>query len=165
VADIVELLLADHAMLRRLLAEVETARRQPDDADSSNELPGRWEMLAALLDMHADAAEEIAFPALFGPTATGARDNARATHGDIREAVREGRLYPTGSGPWRLAVLAACAAAIEHIDDLESGALARFRHDAPMPVREALGRQWLAFVAPSTAGDTCHDPFCARKDL
>lgn len=164
-ADIVELLLADHALMRRLLAEVETALGQPDDAESSAQLPGRWNMLAALLGMHADAAEEIVFPALFGREPTGARDNARDTHADLREAVREARLYQVGSRPWRLAVLAACAAAIEHIDDLESGALARFRHDAPMPIREALARQWLAFVTPSTAGGTRHDPFCAGKDL
>jgi hypothetical protein len=135
------------------------------DADSRTELAGRWEMLAALLEMHADAAEEIGFPALFGRAATAARDNARATHDDLREAVREARLHPAGSRAWRLAVLAARAAAIEHIDDLESGALARFRRDASIPVREGLARQWLAFVAISTDGGPHPDPFCAGKDL
>ena len=161
-ADIVEMLLADHALIRRLIAEVETALEQPDDADSRAELPGRWEMLAALLDMHADVVEEIGFPALFRRAATVARDNARATHGDLRESVREARLYPAGSRSWRLAVLAACAAAVEHIDDLESGALARFQRDAPMPVREALGQQWVAFVAVSTAGDTRRNQLCKK---
>jgi hypothetical protein len=78
VADIVELLLADHALIRTLLAEVETALAQPDDIDSRAELLCRWETLAALLEMHADAVEEIGFPALFG-RATVARGNARAT--------------------------------------------------------------------------------------
>jgi hypothetical protein len=165
VADIVELLLADHALIRTLLAEVETALGQPDDTDSPAELLWQWETLAALLEMHADAVEEIGFPALFGRAASVARGNARATHGHLREAVREARLYPAGSRAWRLAVLAARAAAIEHIDDLESGALARFPRDASMPVREALGRQWLAVVAASIDGDARHDPFCAGKDL
>lgn len=53
----------------------------------------------------------------------------------------------------------ACATAMDHIHDLESGALARFRRDASMPVREALGRQWMAFVAAKMLGDTRHDPF------
>jgi hypothetical protein len=42
--------------------------------------------------------------------------------------------------------------------DLESGALARFRRDASVQTREALGRQWMAFVAASMADDRRHDP-------
>jgi hypothetical protein len=110
-ADIVEVILADHARIQRLLADIEITSGRTDDTDSSAELTGRWETLAALLEVHADAAEEIGFAALFGRTATVARDNAKAIHDDIREAVAETRLHPAGSRAWRLAVLAACAAA------------------------------------------------------
>lgn len=158
-ADIVELILADHARIRRLLAEVETALRKADHTGSRAELPERWQVLATLLEMHADAAEEIGMPALFGPTATTARDNAKATHDDIRETIGETRLHPAGSTSWQLGVLAACAAARDHIRDLESGALARFRRNTSMPVRETLGRQWTAFVAASMADNRRHDPF------
>jgi hypothetical protein len=105
------------------------------------------------------------FPALFGRVATLAWDNAKATHDDLREAARETRLHPAGSRPWRLAVAAACAAAKDHIHELESGALARFRRDAPMPAREALGRQWMTFVAASGDLGTHHDPFRREGSL
>ena len=115
--------------------------------------------MAALLEVHADAAEEIGFPALFGHAMTVARDNASATHDDIREAVGETRLYLAGSRSWRLAVFAVRAAAMDHIHDLESGALARFRRDASVQAREALGHQWMAFVAACVSDDMRHDPF------
>jgi Hemerythrin HHE cation binding domain len=158
-ADIIELILADHARIRRLLADFEAILAQADNTDWRADLRGQWETLAALLEVHADATEEIGFPAVFGRAATVGRANARATHDDIREAVGETRLYPAGSRSWRLAALAACAAAMDHIQDLESGALARFRHDAPMQTREALGRQWMAFVAARVASDTRYGPF------
>jgi Hemerythrin HHE cation binding domain len=93
-ADIIELILADHARIRRLLAEIETILAPTDGTDWRAELPGRWEMLAALLEVHADAAEEIGFPVLFGRVATLAWDNAKATHGDIRRRYARTRLYP-----------------------------------------------------------------------
>jgi Hemerythrin HHE cation binding domain len=157
--DIIELILADHARIRRLLADVEIPPEGVGDTESRAELPDRWETLAALLELHAAAAEEIGFPALFGRAATLARDKARATHDDLREAVGETRLYPAGSRLWRLAVFAARAAAMDHIHDLESGALARFRRGASVQTREALGYQWTAFVAACTADDTSPGPF------
>ena len=123
-------------------------------------MPGRGERLAALLEEHADAAEEIGFLVLFGRAATAARPNkARATQGDIREAVGETRLCPAGSRSWQMSVLAACAAARDHIDDLKAGALSRFRREASMPVRELLGRQWMTYIADAMSDNTAHDPF------
>jgi Hemerythrin HHE cation binding domain len=158
-ADIVELIVADHARIRKLLADIEATLGGTDDSNSRAELPDRWQTVAALLEVHADAAEEIGFPALFGRATTTARENARAAHDDIREAVGETRLYPAGSRSWRLAVAAARAAAMDHIHDLESGALARFRRDASVQAREALGHQWMAFVAACAADDMSLDPF------
>jgi hypothetical protein len=88
-----------------------------------------------------------------------AGDGAKATDDDIREAIGETRLCPAGSRSWQLAVLAGCAAAMDHIHDLESAALARFQRNASMPGREDLGRQWMDFVAASMADNTRHDPF------
>ena len=156
-ADIVELLLADHALIRRLLAGVETALGQPDDADSGTELPGRWQTLAALLEMHAEAAEEIGFPALFGRTATVARDNARATHGDLREAVGEARLcqlvFAPGGWPSSRPALRLSSTSMTWNPARwpDSSAM----HDAGPG---NLGRQRVAFVVASTACDTRHDP-------
>ena len=126
-AGIAGLIVADHARMRRLLAGIQAIMAQADDTGGRTGLPGRRQTLAALLEVHAGAAEEIGFPAVSGRAATVARDNARATRDGIREAAGETRLVPAGSRSWRLAVLAACAAARDHVDDLESGALARFR--------------------------------------
>jgi len=157
-ADIIDLIVADHARIRKLLVEVENALERSDGAGIPDGMAGSWELLAPLLQMHVDVAEEIGFPALFGRADSQARESAKATHDDIREAVLETRLYPPGSRPWQLAILAACAAARDHINDLESGALARFRRAASVPTREALGRHWAAFVAASVPSGLCDDP-------
>ncbi len=157
-ADIVKLILADHEEIRRLLAEVEDGLGQSDSTASRTELLQRWDSAAASLELHVAAMEEIGFPVIFDRTATVAYDNARAAQDDIREAIRESRLSPAGSRSWRLAVLAACTAAIDYINDLESGALVRFGHQGSMQTREALGRQWMAFTAASMDGDTPQDP-------
>lgn len=70
----------------------------------------------------------------------------------MRAAVGETRLHPPGSLPWRMALLTACAAARDHINDLERGALARFRREARAPACELLGHHWLAYVAARPAG-------------
>jgi hypothetical protein len=147
--DIVDLIRADHERIRAL-----SARLSDGGSDSSSQL---WASLADLLELHLDAEEEICFLALFGRGANEARELARAVDDEIREAVREARLHPAGSRPWRLAVDAACRAAADHVGDLESGALARFGRQAPPQAREALGRQWQAFVSgreddPADAG-------------
>jgi hypothetical protein len=118
-------------------------------------LPGQWERLAALLEAYADADEKIGFPALSDRAATVARDHAKAAH--QRGGSRD-RLYLAGSRSWQLAVFAGCADAMDHIHDLESGAQARLRRDASVQTRDALGREWIAFVADCMAEDIRHDP-------
>ena len=146
-ADIVELILADHGLIRRLLAELDATWQRADGTGPGPALPYLWQTLAALLEAHLGTAEEIGFLALFDQAATTERNSARGTHDDIREALGEARLHPAGSPLWRLAVLAARAGALEHIHDLESGPLARFQRDVSPQIRETLGRQWLAFAA------------------
>jgi hypothetical protein len=46
---------------------------------------------------------------------------------------------------------------MDHIHNLES-ALVRFRREASMPVREAMGRQWMTYMTASLADSTRHDP-------
>jgi hypothetical protein len=52
------------------------------------------------------------------------------------------------------ALIAEVETALGQVDDTDSGALARFRRDASVQTREALGRQWVDFVADSMR----HDP-------
>jgi Hemerythrin HHE cation binding domain len=97
VADIVELILADHGRIRRLLAELGATWQRADGTGPGPALPYLWETLAALLEAHLGTAEEIGFLALFDQAATTERNSARGTHDDIREALGEARLHPAGS--------------------------------------------------------------------
>jgi|GraSoiStandDraft_48_1057284.scaffolds.fasta_scaffold136914_2 hypothetical protein len=144
--DIVELILADHMRIRELLGGLGDMAGDGEPGD--DRLAKEWEVLAGLLEVHLDAAEEIAYPALFSGPAHGARPMAQvvADHADVREAMDEARLHPAGSPLWWLAIRAARAAAISHIDAVESGPLARFRWETSPREREILGRQWVGFV-------------------
>lgn len=151
--DLVDLILADHARVRELFGEL-------DDAGAIAGEPGAerlakvWTVLADLLELHLDAAEEIAYPALFSGLAH--RPTAEiADHDDVREALGEARFHPAGSPLWWLDVQAARGAVISHLDTMESGPLAAFRWKSSPREREALGRRWLAFViARASDADT-----------
>jgi len=147
--DIVELILAEHARISDLIEQLGSAMRHTGRAAPRSE-PGRaWAPLAAFLQFHIDAAEEIAYQAWASaePGATSAIMQEVAIGADIREAVQEARLSLTGSRSWYLAVQAACRAAESHIANLECAPLTRFQvHIAPMARRD-LGRQWVAFKA------------------
>jgi hypothetical protein len=142
-ADIVTLVLRDHARIRRMFAELDEVR------DDTIRLGRLWPELAWLLTAHVDAAEEIVRLPVLGGGAGGPAALREVTDidDDIREAVAEARLQPAGSLRWRLAVRAARAAADQHIEVIESGPLPRFRRRAPGRVRVILGRHWTAFMA------------------
>lgn len=141
-ADIVTLVLEDHARIRRMFAELDEAR------GDTVRLRRLWPELAWLLTAHVDAAEEIVcLPVLAdGPGNPAALRDVIGIHDDLRETVAEARLQPAGSPGWWLAVRAARAAADQHIEVIESGPLPRFRRQAPERVRAILGSHWTAFM-------------------
>ena len=69
--DIVELILADHMRIRELLGGL--GDMAGDGKPGNDRFAKEWEVLAGLLEVHLDAAEEIAYPALFSGPAHGAR--------------------------------------------------------------------------------------------
>jgi hypothetical protein len=140
--DIVTLIQADHTRIRRLFTELDAAR------DSPSRLARLWPELAWLLRSHTDAAEEIFCLPLLAhqPDGLAALPEMIAGHTDIRITVSEADLHPAGSRLWWLAVRAARVAADKHIEAIESGPLPRFRRHVPEQDREALGRQWTAFM-------------------
>jgi hypothetical protein len=147
--DIIDLILADHARVRRLFAVLEDAARYGDQPGARGMLSEAWARLAGLLELHADAEEEICYLALFGQEAQASAglQDAIAGHGDIREAVREAGLHEVGGKAWWRAVTAAVRASSDHMASEEQGVLADFRRRAHREVRDALGRQWAAFTA------------------
>lgn len=139
-ADITQLILDDHETFRRQFAAL-------DDADGPDELRALWEPLANLLDLHAVAEETIFYPQLLrhGDDAEDETVDAIGDHNDIRDGVREAARHPIGSPEWWEGVWQARRANSDHMAEEEDDALADFRRNTPLNVREDLGRQFNEF--------------------
>lgn len=156
VADIVELILADHARIRRLSAVLDDAVRGAGQPGACEMLSQAWARLAGLIELHAAAEEEICYLALFGngTDAMAELQSAIADHDDIREGVKEAALHKVGSGAWWRAVTALRRASTEHLAGEEQGVLADFRRRARPTLRDDLARQWVAFILARTRDAT-----------
>ncbi len=141
-ADITQLILDDHETFRREFAAL-------DDANEPEELQAIWEPLAALLDVHAVAEEAIFYPQLLrhGDDAEDETLDAVGDHNYIRDGVHEAARHPIGSPQWWDAVRRARLANSDHMAEEEDDALPDFRRNAPLSLREDLGRQFLEFKA------------------
>ena len=148
VPDIVELILAEHVRISKLIENLDSALADAGPASRGCGSYPAWATLAGFLRFHVDAAGEIAYQALAscGPDAALAIRNASEVDAEIREVLEEARLTRPGSRTWHMAVQAACSAAKNHITCVESGPLDRFRLHAAPAVRCTLGRQWAAFM-------------------
>lgn len=142
--DVIELIEAEHFLIRQLFAELD--RLMDDDGPA---VGVAWAALAGFVECHVDAEDEVCGLVLYD-------GKARAVHtavtADVHEAVAEARLHPPGSELWRLAVRAACFAALRHVNQLEPGVVARFRRGTSLRARHELGCQWVAYIA-----DRAHD--------
>lgn len=155
-ADIIELIYADHDWLRRQFFRL-------DDAKSAEELEAIWNVLGTRLDTHAEAEETVFYPALLKH---GGRDDPGNPEGDpedetedaitdhnaIRDAVRRTRQLTPGSDEWFSAVFAARKENGEHLDEEEREAMPDFIKSASLELRHELGMQWLRFYADHPAG-------------
>jgi Hemerythrin HHE cation binding domain len=65
-ADIIEVILADHKRIRRMLGALDDAASYGEDPCAGWMLAPVWCRLADLLELHAEAEEEICYLALFG---------------------------------------------------------------------------------------------------
>lgn len=155
-ADIIELIYADHDWLRRQFFRL-------DDAKSTDEIAAVWQVLSTRLDTHADAEETVFYPALLNH---GGRDepgnpegdpteeteDAITDHNAIREAVRLAGQHEPGSEKWFEAVIKARKENGEHLDEEEREAMPDFIKSASLQLRHELGMQWLCFYADHQAG-------------
>jgi hypothetical protein len=146
--DVVELILAEHARISEFIEKLGSALADTGPAVPRSELDLAWAPLAAFLQLHLDAAEEIAYQAWASvePGATSAIMQEVAVDSDIRDAVQEARLSLPGSRSWHMAVEAACNAARSHIANLESAPLVRFQTHIAPKARHDLGGRWVAFM-------------------
>lgn len=148
-ADIVDLIYADHDWVRRQFFLL-------DVATTASELAAVWEPLATRLDTHAEAEEEVFYPALLKKGEAGdpedETEDAIDDHNKIRDAVAEARRHPVGTDAWFDAVGTARKENGEHLDEEEREALPDFLKSSTTQLRHDLAMKWLAFYAAHPAG-------------
>lgn len=127
-ADVIELIEADHRRILHLSDALQDACHYCQGPQTRWVLATLGDRLAALVETHAEAEEEVCYLALYGSSPRGLEqlDEAAADHDDIRRAVREADLQPVGSAEWWRVAQAALAACTEHFDRDERGVLADF---------------------------------------
>ncbi|GJF03721.1 hemerythrin domain-containing protein [Pseudonocardia sp. D17] len=145
--DITELILDDHEWFRRQFAVLDELRRStPVDPTALRDV---WQPLADHLDVHAVAEEEIFYPQLLRRGGDDAEDetlDAIGDHNDIRDGVHAAARHPIGTDAWWDAVQQARDANDEHMAEEENEGLPDFRLHAAPGLRDALGRQFRAFI-------------------
>lgn len=146
--DIVELIRADHARIRRLLAVFDSAARWQDPTRALRMVTEAWDRAADLLGLHCDAEEEICYPALFATTAGNAAviGDATADHDDIRMAIDETRMHGAGSPPWWRAVTGAASICDSHFSWEEKDVLPEIQRRISPAQGRVLGQQWTAYI-------------------
>ncbi len=153
--DITQLILDDHHEQRRLFAILE----QVDRSDTET-LGAVWGRLAAFLELHAAAEEEIFYPALLrvgiearrAGTAEDETLDAIHDHNEIRDAVMSVPGHPVGSDEWYAGVAAANLANSDHMAEEEREGLTDFRRLASLQLRHDLGVALVRYETQHYAG-------------
>jgi Hemerythrin HHE cation binding domain len=154
-ADITELILADHDWFREQFAKLDYLQAQTPVNRSA--LQRVWRPLGDKLDVHAYIEEKIFYPQLLKRGADdpeGETLDAIGDHNDIRDGVRDANAARVGTEEWWAAVGRTRAANDDHMGEEEREGLSDFRRHAPVGLREALGRQYSEFMTghPTTKG-------------
>ncbi|HWT49875.1 MAG TPA: hemerythrin domain-containing protein [Mycobacterium sp.] len=154
-ADITMLIRADHDWFREQFAELDYLQAQTPVNQSA--LVRVWRPLADKLDIHAYIEEKIFYPQLLKRGADdpeGETLDAISDHNDIRDGVRAANAVGVGTAEWWAAVGRTRLANDDHMSEEEREGLPDFRRNAPIGLREALGRQYSEFMAehPTSKG-------------
>lgn len=153
--DITQLILDDHHEQRRLFSILEQV-----EACQTDELGTIWKRLAAFLEVHAAAEEELFYPALLHlgkgideqhPPSEETED-AIKDHNEIRDAVTAVAAHKVGSDPWFAAVAAANKANGDHMAEEEREGLTDFRRHASLETRHKLAVAFAAFETSHVDG-------------
>ena len=154
-ADITMLILADHDWFREQFARLDYLQAQTTVDQAA--LRRVWRPLADKLDVHAYIEEKIFYPQLLKrgtQDAEGETLDAIGDHNDIRDGVRAANAAQVGTDQWWAAVGRTRLANDDHMGEEEREGRSDFRRNAPIGLREALGRQYSDFMAehPTTEG-------------
>lgn len=148
-ADIIELVLADHDRIRRLMGALDNAARYGELGGAGWVVTQAWHRLAGLLEVHTAAEAEIWYPAVSRlelPAGAGLRE-AVAGHDRIRAALQQVSRLDIGSGAWWSAVTVLLRECSGHLDGFESRAVSDLGGQLTPRARMTLGDQWDSFVA------------------
>jgi len=148
-ADIIELIYEDHQWLRAHFFLLDDATEVPD-------LTAIWEPLATRLDTHADAEENVFYPALLAHGDAGnpedETDDAIGDHNSIRDAVAESRKHRVGAKVWYEAVGTARTENGKHLDEEEREANARLHQELHACPAARPGHGLAALLPPARRG-------------
>jgi hypothetical protein len=158
--DITQLILDDHHEQRKMFALLDEVDR--DDVEALGPI---WDRLRILLEVHAEAEEQLFYPRLLevGKGATDADDaeeeteDAISDHNDIRAGIAEAERHDVGSAGWWESVATTRVANSKHMGEEERQALADFRRHADVAVRRELGLAFAAFEARHASGVQSED--------
>jgi hypothetical protein len=154
-ADITMLILGDHDWFREQFAKLDDLQAQTPVNRAA--LERVWRPLGDKLDVHAYIEEKIFYPQLLKRGADdpeGETLDAIGDHNDIRDGVRDANAARIGTEQWWAAVGRTRLVNDDHMKEEEEQGLADFRRNAPIGLREALGRQYSEFMSqhPTTTG-------------
>lgn len=135
--EITALVLSEHEAFRREFAALEEA----------GDLAEAWSALAARLEVHAVAEEELFYPRLAQETSATTEDGEAAVHdhNEIRHAVAAVEDHTAGDEAWWDAVRAAQQVNADHMAEEERDFLPPFKAGLDGDEREELGMRWLQF--------------------
>jgi hypothetical protein len=157
--DITDLILHDHHEQRRLFAYL-------DDIDRSNTraLDAVWQRLRTLLEVHAEAEEELFYPHLLkigtgagGEDVVGEVKDVIKDHNEIRDAIKEADGHAAGTEGWWTGVAKANEANSDHMGEEEREDLTDFRRNAPMQLRHDIAVAFATFEASHATGVVARD--------
>jgi hypothetical protein len=149
------LILDDHHEQRRLFAILEQIGRT-----DTKTLEAVWGRLSAFLEIHAEAEEQLFYPALLrvGEGAGGKADaedepeHAIRDHNKIRDAVAAVAAHAVGSSAWYAAIAKANKENGAHMAEEEREGLTDFRRNAALELRHDLAVRFAAFEAVHFSG-------------
>jgi hypothetical protein len=158
--DVTEVILRDHEWFRRQFIALFDLQAETDPDISA--IKAVWDPLAARLDVHAAAEEEVFYPQLLARGEDDPEDetlDAIGDHNDIRDGVRNATRQQVASEQWWAAVLETRTANDEHMAEEEREGIADFRQHADRELRERLGRELEAYLDrhPTTEGVDTED--------
>jgi hypothetical protein len=153
--DICDFILDDHHEQRRMFALLDEIPR-----DDTTSLGAVWDRLAILLEVHAQAEEELFYPRLLDlGEGEGDKDSAAAEtvdavgdHNDIRAGVRAASTHDVGTQDWWDGVYGARKANDDHMGEEEREALADFRRHAPAQLRHEIAVAFAVYEAAHADG-------------